>query len=483
MSDVRPRFLSEADCRMLASRLAQYAQGGGYSVIQIASTWLGTLRWARNQISLAGEMRDNLIQVTRNVNGAQGQVLINDTTDVALVAAARQAERLALMHAELPPQQALIPRLPLEPLEHPQLFSEATYQLGVEQRADAAIALAKTAEDAGMLSAGDINVMARSLAVLDSVGRVLYYPYTYASYRVTVRDQKGTASGWAGLSHHDWSKLDAAKLTAVALDKCIKSQNLVRVEPGRYTAILEPQAVGDLITSLFWGGVDSGAMLLGANLGVSSAGPGPFNRVMEPIPFTRLGERVVDERITISADPNDPELGIIPFSLVSASYVDLFTVHAYHPVTWIDKGVLTHLAYNRSDAIDKGERLGMPNSGAFRMTGGTTSTDEMIATTKRGILVTRFDQPMLLNWTSQLYRGYTRDGLWLIENGKITRPIKNLAFTESALFVLNNIEQLGVPQRIYSPPDTSDPFLAPSPRIAPTLKVRDFSFTAITDAV
>jgi predicted Zn-dependent protease len=83
---------------------------------------------------------------------------------------------------------------------------------------------------------------------------------------------------------------------------------------------------------------------------------------------------------------------------------------------------------------------------------------------------------------SQLYRGYTRDGLWFIENGKITKAIKNLAFTESILFALNNVEQVGVPQRVYQG-SLSFPFAIPGPRIVPALQIRDFSFTALTDAV
>jgi predicted Zn-dependent protease len=114
--------------------------------------------------------------------------------------------------------------------------------------------------------------------------------------------------------------------------------------------------------------------------------------------------------------------------------------------------------------------------------GGTTQIDDMIATTKRGILVTRFDEILLINFTSQLYRGYTRDGLWLIENGRITKPIKNLVFTESPLFALNNVEQLGVPQRVFHA-GVPFPWAVPQPRIVPPMKVRDFSFTALTDAV
>lgn len=481
----RPRFLSENECHELANRLAGMAHGGGDTIVRIVSTWRGTVRWARNQISTAGEVSDNDILVTRMMNGATASVAINDTTDTVLIAAARQAERLAMLQREVPQRVDFMTKMPPEPdMTRPQLFSEATYQLNADQRAATATALARTAADAGLLSAGDIEVLARSMATLDTRGRTLYFQYTHAQYHVTVRDVQGTGSGWAGLDHHDWSKINGAQLTAIALEKCRASQHPVRVEPGRYTTILEPQAVGDFVGPLFgspdiWGGEDP--MKLDSNLYDGSLGLGPFNKVLKPVPFTRLGEQVIDERITVSADPMDPEAGFAPFAL-RGGLIDVFTVPVYHPVTWIDKGVLTHLAYSRADAIIKGKNLGLPNSGAFRMSGGTTSVDEMIATTKRGILVTRFDQLLMLDFPSQLYRGFTRDGLWLIENGKITHPIKNLAFTESILFALNNVEQLGVPQRVFwgEPPIL---FSGPQPRIVPALKIRDFSFTALTDAV
>lgn len=223
------------------------------------------------------------------------------------------------------------------------------------------------------------------------------------------------------------------------------------------------------------------AMRLRDNLSPTMVGP--FNKSLLPVPYTLLGERVVDERITISADPMDPELGFPPFGIETTyGHGDMLSLPVYRKVTWIDKGVLTNLAYQRDHAIGTGRTLGLPNSGAFRMSGGETSVEEMIATTKRGILVTRFDRPTLLDFRSLLYRGYTRDGLWLIENGKISKAIKNLAFTESPLFALNNIEQLGVPQRVFhaGPPF---PWAVPQPRVVPPLKIRDFSFTALTDAV
>lgn len=116
----------------------------------------------------------------------------------------------------------------------------------------------------------------------------------------------------------------------------------------------------------------------------------------------------------------------------------------------------------------------MPSSRAFRMSGGSDTVEDMIANTKRGLLVTRFSNIEILDRKSVLCTGYTRDGLWLVEDGKISKAVKNFRITESPLFVLNSIEMMGVPTRCFSPD---------APVVCPPLRVRDFSFTSLTDAV
>ena len=191
-----------------------------------------------------------------------------------------------------------------------------------------------------------------------------------------------------------------------------------------------------------------------------------------PIWRSKLGLKVIDERITISHDPADPELGILPGPWMQ-------------PVTWFDKGVLTALMYDRDYALAalnvNPDLRGMI---AYRMSGGDASIDEMIRTTKRGLLVTRFSDVRTLDATSLLSTGLTRDGLWLIENGKISKAVKNFRFTESPLFVLNAIEQLGVPVPVFRP--VKDPYQSRyplTPAIVPALKARDFSFTSTIDAI
>jgi predicted Zn-dependent protease len=481
----RPRFFSEADGHELLARLTRVAEGGGTTSILLWSTWTGNVRWARNRISSASEVRNDHIRVGRNLNGAQNAwLLISDDTDAALVRAAREAERLACLKNESP-QAALYVRFIEEPTPPTApLFFETTYAVDADRRAAAAEQLMQAAGQAGMLSAGYLEVGAHSLAVLNTDGHARYCQYTTAQYSVTVRDPKGAGSGWAGVDWSDWSKIDGAKLSALALEKCLQSRNPVAVEPGRYTTILEPQAVGDLIGPM----MQSSALLQYLPSSYSSPTEGPFSS--SPSTYqAKKGQRVIDARLTLSADPADPDLAFPPFNPMIAMDGQDWGLNldydVYHPAMWIEQGVLKNLAYDRNFARDNlGENLGLPNSGAVRMSvsGPTTSLEEMIATTPRGLLVTRLDGVRLLNSQSQLCRGYTRDGVWLIERGKISKAVKNLAFTESVLFALNNVEQVGIPQRVFHP-KTDSIRTIPRPVIVPPLKVKDFSFTALTSAI
>jgi predicted Zn-dependent protease len=181
---------------------------------------------------------------------------------------------------------------------------------------------------------------------------------------------------------------------------------------------------------------------------------------------SKIGLGVFDERISVSQDCMDPDLGFPPFSDAG---------EVYHPVNWVENGVLKQLPHNQEYAIQKlSQPNGRPSSVAFRMSGGTATVEEMIVTTKRGLLVTRFSEVRVIDRPSLLSTGYTRDGLWLIEHGKISKAVYNFKFTESPMFMLNNIEQIGVPQRVFRPH---------APAVVPPLKVRDFSFTSLSDAV
>jgi predicted Zn-dependent protease len=232
--------------------------------------------------------------------------------------------------------------------------------------------------------------------------------------------------------------------------------NPVAIEPGRYTVVFEPTAVGNLvqfITRAFNArSADEGRSLFSL--------PGGKNKI---------GEKVVDQRVTITSDPFDPDVAGSPFSGDGSPT---------QRVVWIENGIVRNLDYDRFWAQKQG-RAPTGAGGSIRMSGGTASLDDLIRSTQRGLLVTRFWYLRPVDQRTILYTGLTRDGTYLIENGKISKPVKNLRFNDSPIFMLNNLEAMGVPERV-SASEGGDPGQA---IMVPPIKVRDFNFTSLSDAV
>jgi predicted Zn-dependent protease len=170
--------------------------------------------------------------------------------------------------------------------------------------------------------------------------------------------------------------------------------------------------------------------------------------------------------VTLFTDPADPQL--------LSNTFDGQGLPA-HRVAWIENGILKRLTYGRFWAKKMGKE---PDAGtnAVKLAGGTQSQEELIASTPRGILVTRLFYLRPVDPRTVLYTGLTRDGTFLIENGKVTKAIKNFRFNESPLLMLNNLEGLGKAVRVAGTEAGGDV-------VMPSLKIRDFNFTSLSDAV
>ncbi len=467
-ADESPRIISREEVERIIARVMSYVDNSQQgTVVTVQSWWDGELRWARNRVSLASDRRDILVSVNRSLEGAVGSADTNQLDDVSLEAVVRAAERSAeVMHRRETVTMPIQP--PQIATPSPTIWSDATYNITAEERGRVARLLTEGAEAKDLLSAGYLEMRAGEVASLNTQsatpGTVRYDTFSQAQCSMTVRHPNGVGSGWAGLSSYDWSAIDSNALSEIALEKCIKSLNPVAIEPGRYTVILEPQAVADLLEVLI--------MWLNRRTSAEE-GYGPFPLGIDKslrIIRTKLGLKVVDERLSISHDPMDPLLGVVP-------------TEGLAPITWIEHGILRSLSYGRDYALGMlNENLPSSYRPSYRMSGGDVSIDEMIKTTKRGLLVTRFSGLLTVDVNSVLLSGLTRDGLWLIENGSISKAVKNMRFTESPMFVLNQVDQLGVPVPVFRP--IANPYSAAlSPAIVPALKVNDFSFTSTVDAI
>jgi predicted Zn-dependent protease len=302
-------------------------------------------------------------------------------------------------------------------------------------------------------AAGFIIVNANSTALGNNKGLFAYSRGTTANYTLTVRTDDGTGSGWAGAEHPDWTKLDFGALSAHAINKARLSRNPVAIEPGRYTVILEPQAVGDLVQ----------LMAFAMNSRNADEGRSAFAKQGGG---NKIGEKIVDARVTLMSDPQDPQILAQPFDGQGLPL---------QRQVWVENGVLKQLFYTRFWAQKQGKQpTGFPSS--LKMQGGTTSMDDMIKSTPRGILVTRLWYLRQVDPRTILYTGLTRDGTFLIENGKISKAIKNFRFNDSPLFLLNNVEAISPAVRIGGTE-------AGGAVVMPAVKAKDFNFTSLSDAV
>jgi len=444
--------LSRAECEAIAKKVLGYSTADACRVT-INSGMRQNTRFAVNQVSTAGDDYNASVNIRAVVGKRVANVTVNRLDDASLRAAVANAERIAKLAPEDP---ELLPELAPQQYQESIAWSDATASLEPEARAEAVRAVTSRALQAGLISTGYLEANAGSNAVANNNGLFAYSRSTSSAYTTTVRTPDGTGSGWAGNSDNDFTRIDPRLLAERAIDKARRSMNPVAIEPGRYTVILEPTAVANLV-QLISGSLNA----RGANKGrsfFSKAGGG-----------NKIGEKVVDERVTLVSDPLDPR---VPANTFSGDGMPT------QKVTWIENGVVKNLAYDRFWA-EKSGKAPVNAGGTLAMTGGTSSMEEMIASTERGILVTRFWYIRGVDPRTILFTGLTRDGTFLIENGKVTRPVKNLRYNESPIFMLNNLMAMGRPERV-SASESGGPGQA---IIVPPLKCRDFNFTSTSDAI
>lgn len=443
-------ILSREAAQALIQRITRMSQADEIFV-NVGGGTQTNIRFADNRISTAGSVQNAGISIQSVYGRRHAVVQTNDMSDAGLERAVRSSEALAKLAPENP---EYLPGLGPQQYATVQAYFPSVAELEASARAEAARVAIDMARAAGNLkAAGYIQANAGAQALGNNKGLFAYHPSTSVNYTLTVRTDDGTGSGWAGAEARDWNRLDFRKVAETAIRKAQLSRNPVAIEPGRYTVILEPQAVADLVT------------LMAGALDARSADEGR-SAFAKPGGGTKIGEKIVDERVTIISDPLDPELLTAPFDGQGM------------PISrqvWIENGVLKNLFYSRFWAQKQGKApTGFPTS--MKMLGGGATLDEMIASTPRGVLVTRLFYLRQVDPRTILYTGLTRDGTFLIENGKISKAIRNFRFNESPLFMLNNVEMIGQPVRIAGAEGGGSTALPP-------LKVRDFNFTSLSEAV
>ncbi|MEO5683378.1 MAG: TldD/PmbA family protein [Chitinophagaceae bacterium] len=442
-------ILNKEDAQALLKKVIAFSKADECEVALNGSEG-GNIRYARNSVSTSGEISSMVLGVTSTFGKKSGTATINEFDDASLEKCIRRAEELAQLAPENP---EYMPLLGPQTFKTSKAFIPATAAVTPDTRAEAVAKSITVSKDAKLEAAGFIENTTSFTAVLNSKGLYAYDTDTDVTFSITTRNAAGTGSGYAARGFNDIKKLDTLSATKVAAMKANGSVNAKAIEPGKYTVILEPVAVTYFLENMFRGfdarSADEGRSFM------SKKGGG-----------NRLGEKLMDEKVTIYSDPYNEEL---PSSTWNRDGQPL------ERMNWIEKGVVKNLAYSRYWA-QKTNKPAIPFGSNFIMEGGTQSLEEMIKTTERGVLVSRLWYIRMVDPQTLLLTGLTRDGTFYIENGVIKHPIKNFRFNESPVIALNNVEALGIPERSISVESYRS-------YLVPPMKIRDFTFSSLSDAI
>ena len=403
----------------------------------------GTTRFANNQVVQNVDTRRVSLSVTAAFGRRRGTAGTTDLTAGAVQETLKRAERIARVSPEDP--EYLPPVGPKQYLTLPTTRSE-TAGAGPARRLEYTREAISQCKMENLNSAGTVSSSVAAVGTAASSGLFAYEERTEARFSLTV--QAGDATGWAAAAHRSIDHLRIQERTLTAIEKAKRGADDPReLPPGRYMVILEPAAVAGLLTWLMWM-LDAKSFYKGTS---------PF--------VGKLGERILDRRLTLRNQPEHPDLLGAGFTGEGLPIFDS---------VWIDGGVLKQLMYDRFTArqhqVEPIATLECPCLSGERPAGSRVS--DLIRTTQHGILVTNFWYIRTVNPTDLTLTGMTRDGTFLVENGEIVSAVRNFRFHESPLRAFNQLDAFTAPAEAV----TSETGKV----LVPAMRIRDFNFSSVT---
>ena len=410
-------------------------------------------RFATNRIHQNVSETDVTVRVRAVFGQKMGVASGNDLSDEALRHVVDAAETVARFQQDNPDFHSLPEPQPAQEID---AYIAATAACSPEQRAQGVAAICTLSRENGLQAAGAFSTEVQEMFVANSLGVAAYHCGTVAKLVTVIMSDD--SSGYGAATAADVSTLDPEAVGRVAVDKALQSRHPTSIEPGAYTVILEEAAVADMLSSLGFTGFGALALQEGRSFMTG-----------------RLGEPVTGANITIWDDGLDPRGLVLPFD---------FEGVPKQRVALIEKGIAQGVVYDTFTAgreegkASTGHSLPAPNTFGpiplnLFMAPGTATKAEMLASTERGIWVTRFHYTNTVHPIKTVLTGMTRDGTFLIEDGVITRPLKNFRFTQSILEAFSRAEML-----------SSDCKLISGRRggiYVPAAKIHEFQFTGTTE--
>jgi predicted Zn-dependent protease len=442
-------FLAASDIRAITDRLLSLSKADA-CCIRITGGEERSLRFARGGATTNMTTSDSDLRVTSYINRRKGSVSATSFDTEALDFALRRSEEIARL---LPVDPEYIEPLGPQNYSLSQRYDEATGLQGLSTLANAASTVIAESVEREVHAFGCGSSGRHFNALASSSGLFAYDRRSDMDISVTARNRADSWSGWAGASEFRSSKLDVFGIARRATGKAAHDAPPIDVEPARYTVIFEPAATAELARWLMW-------MM---NSRSADEGRSFFSK---PGGGAKQGESLFDPKLTICSDPED---GLAPEGSFGFEGVP------QRRRVWIDEGVVASLYRSRFWAQKTGAEI-IPFAGNFTIAGGDASLEEMIRATSRGLLVTRLWYTNMVDPRSLLLTGLTRDGNFLIENGRVTAPVRNMRFNQSLAELFSNIEAIGPTERTWRA-------MGGGVVAAPPLMVSNFNFSSRSSGI
>jgi len=443
-------FLSSDDAKVIADSV--FARSGADAcAVQIHGGLDQSLRFARGGATTNLATAEANLRISSHIGGRIGSCSISRFDDAALTAAVARSEEIARM---LPVDPDYVAPLGPQNYGFSNRYDEATASLRLDALAGAAARVIEEGARIGVDTFGCATTARRFEAFATSAGLFAYERRSEIDLSATARNRADAWSGWAG-AHQFWAdRLDAEAIARVACAKGAHDAAPVDLEPGAYTVVLEPEATAELA---FW-------LIRAMEARAADEGRSFFAR---PGGGALLGEKLFDENLSIRVDPADP---LAPEGAVGFDGVPC------RARVFVENGVATTLYRSRAWA-QKTESEPIPFARNFVMSGGEASLDDMIRSVRRGVLVTRLWYTNIVEPKSLLLTGLTRDGNFLIENGRIVAPMRNMRFNQRLGALFANIKALGETRRTWRAAGSGG---APA---APAMLIEGFNFSSKSSGI
>lgn len=446
-------MLTEREAKKICDTLLKLTKADD-AVVSVRESIEGNQRFAANAFTTNGSSRERVFSITVWIDKRQGSASGTEFDEVSLRRAVEQAENLAKLS---PVDVEYVPTLGPQKYKPVKGFVSNTAEISPAWRAKQIGSILDQCDAAKVVGAGLFRSGAFTSASATRHGNFEFERSSVASLAMTARTPDSTSSGYGLHSHFDSEKLDIAGVARRAVEKARTGRDAQRLAPGVYPVILEPQAVGDIL------GFFRGAFTARS----ADEGRSPMSA---PGGKTLLGQQVFDAKVNFYSDPWHPELP------GSQSAQDGLPAEKLHLVR---NGVVENLVYTRFWAQKTGKQpTPGPVNFILESAEKSHSLAAMIANTERALLLTRLWYIRMVSPRTQLLTGLTRDGVWLVENGKIKHAVRNYRFNQSVMAMLapGNVEMIGQAERVGGEGGRGA-------SLFPALKLKAFTFSSESDAV